>query len=516
MAHHNNGTSTPPRAPPYRSSSTLPSSSHKSLQRARKARDIANGLREGPLLGHTMPPPGPNSPLPGLTMPQSRSGPQAAPRLLSAQASVRSAQRAWDDIRPRSSSSHRTGSRSFWTAINGRDSASHRHTPSVGSRSSSSQPPAALRQGQDLDEASLDGQVGSPTSRYSSFGFTVYPALTSRLDGRHGSQPTFGPIDSKKRPVGSSLFRLSKRQRQDAGPRAALATGIGTSSPGKSPSDHGVTAPIRQLSKASMPQASTATRDDLLSSGPDSSSSDDESIPFNRNFRDDLLDARRPIRVRDSGSDSSSSEDKDEDEVKDSQPESQSQVAEARSFRARASLPNYNLKQLSGVRTLAKKGVRKESKFVDEESASSEDGDEVGATTIDLGQLQYDETKPLRTCGDRPYNEWVGTLSKRHGSPFVEDDRLLTEFKKMGGRCGSPERARSSPRIISRSPTSNVPGYAQSGPVSGHLCRPRDSAVTLMYVAPPPAAGGSKPGSLYAVMLTCLSRSDGAPRMPAQ
>ncbi|KAK1762216.1 hypothetical protein QBC33DRAFT_564041 [Phialemonium atrogriseum] len=185
-----------------------------------------------------------------------------------------------------------------------------------------------------------------------------------------------------------------------------------------------------------MPQASTATRDDLLSSGPDSSSSDDESIPFNRNFRDDLLDARRPIRVRDSGSDSSSSEDKGDDEVKDSQPESQSQVAGARSFRARASLPNYNLKQLSSVRTLTKKGARKGSKFVDEESASSEDGDELGATTIDLGQLQYDEMKPLRTCGDRLYNEWIGTLNGRKvrvagaGALFPKDYQPLPDVER--------------------------------------------------------------------------------------
>lgn len=234
---------------------------------------------------------------------------------------------------------------------------------------------------------------------------TSYLYVVERVE----SDVVIGPRAVNKRSAGpddafAGLLRDAKRARHEALLRVLPRSGEVASESRP------------RLNTASMPQ--TSSKEVAGSSRPGSGSSSDVSIPFNRNFRADLLDAKRPIRVRDPGSDSGSAADTD------SAPESKSQAPSARPLRQRASLPVYNLKQLSGhpsreKRVKGSNDSNSNNNSNDEEGgeyyeavATRDDDNDVDETLAEISQVQFDETKPLRFCGDRPYGDWVGILGK--------------------------------------------------------------------------------------------------------
>lgn len=101
-----------------------------------------------------------------------------------------------------------------------------------------------------------------------------------------------------------------------------------------------------------------------------------------------------------------------------SAPKSQSYPAAGRPLRHRARLPVYNLKQLSG-RPIRKKPTRDSSAGDDDEDIDAADGVDAVPASLDgdRGNQEYDETKPLKFCGDRPYSEWVGIQGEEDEPP---------------------------------------------------------------------------------------------------
>lgn len=175
-----------------------------------------------------------------------------------------------------------------------------------------------------------------------------------------------------------------------------------------------------RLSTASVPQTSLSAGDSVHSPRPESSSSSGSSIPFARGGQADLLDPRRPIRIRDSESESGLSDDAD------SAPEGPSHSSAGRPLRHRATLPVYNLKQLSG-RPIRKKST---TDIIDKDNDEDLDAsDDVNVSPVDLdddlGDPEFDESRPLRFCGDRPYGEWVGIYGEEH-EPGLLSKTVLT------------------------------------------------------------------------------------------
>lgn len=209
-----------------------------------------------------------------------------------------------------------------------------------------------------------------------------------------------------------------KRLRQDTALRPQLSSGRGVapSSQAVPPAqlstarvlhDPGVPTPPKaaspsRLSAARMPYTLVGVDDGIKSPQSESSSSSSASIASNRSSRS--LDSRRPIRIQDSDSESGASNEED------SAPDSRSPPPAGRPLRQRVSLPVYNLKQLSG-RPMRKRTADRRKDQDGSEGAEATDNIDIPAA--DMVDVEYDEMKPIKSCGDRLYSEWIGIYGEQ-------------------------------------------------------------------------------------------------------